>query len=135
MGPSGNINGPFQFNGTPFDMNIINEVIPLNNTEIWTLTNQSMIAHPFHIHDVQFNILEIDGLAPPAHMVGWKDVVLVPSNMGSAKFITKFEDYADPIIPFMYHCHIVGHEEDGMMGQFTVEDNSTSIVWERNKCE
>ena len=132
MGPSGNINGPFQFNGTPFDMNIINEVIPLNNTEIWTLTNQSMIAHPFHIHDVQFNILEIDGLAPPAHMVGWKDVVLVPSNMGSAKFITKFEDYADPIIPFMYHCHIVGHEEDGMMGQFTVEDNSTSIVDHNN---
>ena len=132
MGPSGNINGPFQFNGTPFDMNIINEVIPLNNTEIWTLTNQSMIAHPFHIHDVQFNILEIDGSAPPAHMAGWKDVVLVPSNMGSAKFITKFEDYADSIIPFMYHCHIVGHEEDGMMGQFTIEDNSTSIVDHNN---
>jgi len=86
-----------------------------------------MIAHPFHIHDIQFNILEINGAAPPPHQAGWKDVVLVPAQMGTAKFIAKFEDFADPVIPFMYHCHIVGHEEEGMMGQFTVVDDNVEI--------
>lgn len=127
MGPNGMLNGPFLLNNTPFDMSIINYEIPLNNTEIWTLNNNTQIAHPFHIHDVQFNILEINGQEPPAHMKGWKDVVLVPAMMGSAKFITQFEDFADPEIPYMYHCHILTHEEEGMMGQFTVVDTQTDI--------
>jgi len=122
------LSGPFFINNNPFDMGVINEVINLNNTEVWTLTNQTMIAHPFHIHDIQFQILEIEGQAPPAHQAGWKDVVLVPAQMGSVKFITKFEDFADPVIPFMYHCHIIGHEEEGMMGQFTVIDNGSTGV-------
>ncbi len=122
------VSGPFLINNSPFDMGVINEVIVLNNTEIWTLNNQTMISHPFHIHDIQFNILEINGAPPPLHMQGWKDVVLVPAQMGSAKFITKFEDFADPVIPFMYHCHIIGHEDEGMMGQFTVVDNSSTSV-------
>jgi hypothetical protein len=128
MGSSTGLSGPFFINNNPFDMGVINEVIDLNNTEVWTLTNQTMIAHPFHIHDIQFQILEIEGVAPPAHQAGWKDVVLVPAEMGSVKFITKFEDFADPIIPFMYHCHIIGHEEEGMMGQFTVVDNEPASV-------
>jgi len=121
MGPQG-LTGPFQFNGAAFDMNVVNIEVDLNNTEIWTLLNQSALAHPFHIHDVQFNILEINGAAPPPHLQGWKDVVLVPAQMGSVKFITKFEDFADPDIPYMYHCHILIHEEGGMMGQFVVLD-------------
>ncbi|MBT3496835.1 MAG: multicopper oxidase domain-containing protein, partial [Candidatus Marinimicrobia bacterium] len=99
MGPNGALNGPFVFNGEAFDMNVINYEIPLNNTEIWELTNQSQISHPFHIHDVQFNILEINGETPPAHMQGWKDVVLVPPMNGTVKFITKFEDFADSDVP------------------------------------
>ena len=55
-------------------------------------------------------------------MRGWKDVVLVPAQMGSIKFITRFEDFADPVVPYMYHCHILIHEEGGMMGQFVVID-------------
>ena len=128
MGSSTGLSGPFFINNNPFDMGVINEVINLNNTEVWTLTNQTMIAHPFHIHDIQFQILEIEGQAPPAHQAGWKDVVLVPAQMGSVKFITKFEDFADPVIPFMYHCHIIGHEEEGMMGQFTIVDNGSTGV-------
>jgi len=127
MGPNDALNGPFQLNGTPFDMDNINYEIPLNNTEIWTLTNQTQVAHPFHIHDVQFNILEIGGQAPPLHMQGWKDVVLVPPMMGTAKFITRFLDYANPDVPYMYHCHILTHEDGGMMGQFTVVDTDTNI--------
>ena len=50
---------------------------------------------------------------------GWKDVVFVPSQ-STVRFIAKFEDYADAIHPFMFHCHISLHEDEGMMGQFVV---------------
>ncbi|MBT4283354.1 MAG: multicopper oxidase domain-containing protein [Candidatus Marinimicrobia bacterium] len=133
MGPNGALNGPFQFNGEPFDINVVNYEIPLNNVEIWELQNQSQIAHPFHIHDIQFNILEINGLAPPEHMRGWKDVVLVPAQNGTAKFITKFEDFSNTEVPYIYHCHILTHEEMGMMGQFTVVGESSVSIDETMK--
>jgi bilirubin oxidase len=125
---TGGQSGPFLINGNSFDMSQINYVIPLNNKEIWSFTNQTPIAHPFHIHDVQFNILEINGNPPPAHMQGWKDILLIPGHMGTAKFITKFEDYADPNTPFMYHCHMLVHEDEGMMGQFTVVEDGTNTT-------
>jgi len=128
----GGQSGPFFINGNTFDMSQVNYVIPLNNKEIWSFTNQTPIAHPFHIHDVQFNILEINGAAPPLHMQGWKDILLIPGHMSTAKFITKFEDFADDNIPFMYHCHMLVHEDEGMMGQFTVVDNNTLIVNHNN---
>ena len=126
MGPNGMLNGPFEINGEVFDMEVINYEIPLNNIEVWELTNQTAISHPFHIHDVQFYILEIDGNPPPANMQGRKDVVLVPPMFGTVRFITKFEDFADEDTPYMYHCHMLSHEDEGMMGQFTVVDNTTS---------
>jgi bilirubin oxidase len=127
MGPVGMLNGPFIINGSSFEMETINFEIPLNNTEIWELTNQTAIAHPFHIHDVQFYILDIDGNPPPANMQGKKDVVLVPPMFGTVRFITKFEDFADDDTPYMYHCHMLSHEDDGMMGQFIVYDNTTAV--------
>lgn len=123
MGPNGMLNGPFEINGQIFDMEVINFEIPLNNTEVWELTNQTAIAHPFHIHDVQFYILDIDGNPPPANMQGRKDVVLVPPMFGTVRFITKFEDFADEETPYMYHCHMLSHEDEGMMGQFIVFNN------------
>ncbi|NNF34673.1 MAG: multicopper oxidase domain-containing protein, partial [Saprospiraceae bacterium] len=95
MGPNGMLNGPFTINNQLFDMEVINYEVPLNNTEIWELTNMTAISHPFHIHDVQFYILDINGNPPPANMLGRKDVVLVPPMHGSVRFITKFEDFAD----------------------------------------
>jgi blue copper oxidase len=127
MGPYGALNGPFQLNGQVFDMNVINETVSINATEIWSITNQSQVAHPFHIHDVQFNIIEINGNPAPLHKQGWKDVVLVPAQQGNVKFIAKFEDFADSEIPYMYHCHILTHEDGGMMGQFLVEGESALV--------
>ncbi len=115
-----NIVGPFLINGTSFDMNVMNYVIPLGNREIWTLTNQTPIAHPFHIHDVQFYILDINGNPPPPELQGLNDVVLVPAGQGTVRFITEFLDFADEVVPFMYHCHMLTHEDQGMMGQFLV---------------
>lgn len=120
---STSFSGPFFFNGQSFDMMRIDYTIPLDHTEIWTISNQSMVAHPFHIHDVQFFILDRNGTPPPLHEQGFKDDVLILPNE-SIRLIMKFEDYADPIIPYMYHCHILMHEDDGMMGQFIVSSSS-----------
>jgi FtsP/CotA-like multicopper oxidase with cupredoxin domain len=133
MGPDGSLNGPFLFNGESFDIDVVNYEIPFNNVEIWELTNQTIISHPFHIHDVQFNLLEINGETPPLHMQGWKDVVLVPAQFGTAKFITKFNDFSDANVPYMYHCHILTHEETGMMGQFTVVGGEPSLPGDANQ--
>jgi blue copper oxidase len=120
MGPTA-INGPFMFDMTMFDMMMINQYVPYNNTEIWTLTNNTPIAHPFHIHDVQFYILDINGIAPPLNQQGRKDVILVPAGGGIVRFITKFEDFYNDTVPYMYHCHMLTHEDGGMMGQFIVQ--------------
>jgi bilirubin oxidase len=78
-----------------------------------------MVAHPFHIHDVQFYVLDRDGNIPPFHERGRKDVVFVLPNE-TVRFITKFETFTDTITPYVYHCHILMHEDDGMMGQYLV---------------
>ena len=119
------LNGEFLINNTSFDMNVINYTIPLDNVEIWELRNQSAIAHPFHIHDVQFYILDRNGNPPPATEQGRKDVVLVKPQE-TVRFITKFETFADDAVPYMYHCHMLTHEDGGMMGQFVV--HSTNAI-------
>ncbi len=106
-------------NGKVLDMMHIDETVNLGDTEIWELRNVSMMPHPFHMHDVQFQILDRNGRPPAANEHGRKDVVMV--NSGEVvRIIMKFEDYADPDAPFMYHCHILEHEDAGMMGQFVV---------------
>ena len=127
-GAMNNLEGPFLINGTAFNMMQINYTIPINQTEIWSLTNQTPIAHPFHIHDVQFYILDINGVAPPPELSGLNDVVLVPGGMGNVRFIAKFENHANDSIPYMYHCHMLPHEDMGMMGQFLVVDPDASLL-------
>jgi len=119
MGANQAVNGPFVINNVSFDRNVINYTIPKDNIEIWELDNQTAIAHPFHIHDVQFYVFDMNGSAPPANMAGRKDVILVPAQQ-TVKFITKFETFCDTV-PYMYHCHMLKHEDDGMMGQFNVQ--------------
>jgi bilirubin oxidase len=113
------MDGPFYFNGQLFDMNRIDYRIPLDNVEIWSITNQTMVAHPFHLHDMEFFVLDRDGVTPNPEERGYKDVVML-APMETVRFITKFEDYADSTMSYMYHCHILMHEDDGMMGQFVV---------------
>lgn len=120
------MDGPFYFNDSTFDMMRVDYKIPLNSTEIWTLVNKTMVAHPFHIHDSQFFILDRNGIPVGPEEKGRKDVVLVLPD-DSVRFITKFEDFADDQIPYMFHCHILMHEDDGMMGQFVVGTSAVGI--------
>jgi bilirubin oxidase len=113
------MDGPFYFNGLSYDMERIDYRIPINHTEIWTLTDSTMVAHPFHVHDVQFQVLDRDGQKPLPEEQGWKDVVLV-QPYETVRIMMKFTNFADSMIPYMFHCHILMHEDDGMMGQFVV---------------
>ncbi len=130
-----NVLGPnaFVLNHKLFNINYNDYEVPLNNTEIWEITSSSAFGHPFHIHDVEFNIISVNGVAPDATQAGWKDVVFIPGKTGNTssvvKFIAKFEDYADALHPFMFHCHISLHEDEGMMGQFVVTNpNSVNTL-------
>jgi len=120
------LNGDFTINGVSLDMNTINVTIPIDNTEIWTIDNNSAISHPIHIHDIQFYILDINGNNPPEAAKGLKDTYLVPGG-GSMRIITQFADFADDTVPYMYHCHMLTHEDGGMMGQFVVVDPSAGV--------
>ena len=125
----------FIINHKLFKMDYNEYNVPLGNTEIWEITSTSGFGHPFHIHDVEFNIISVNGAAPEAAQAGWKDVVFIPGRTGgpggggtanAVKFIARFDDYADAQHPFMYHCHISLHEDEGMMGQFIVTEATGS---------
>lgn len=132
MSGLGMVAGPFNINGAHFDMNRINVTTYLNTTEKWRITNNTGIAHPFHKHDIHFYLLNINGGAVPDYEKGKKDVVLV-MPMQYVEFITKFEDFADESIPYMYHCHLLHHEDDGMMGSFRVIDTTSTSVEEQSQ--
>ena len=111
---------PFGINGKRMDMSIIDARIRVGTTEVWEITNPNNQAHPFHAHGDSFQILSRDGATPTANELGWKDVVLV-RPFETVRIIKRFRDYADPVNPYMFHCHILEHEDVGMMGQFVVE--------------
>lgn len=121
------LNGDFLINNTRYDPNIINFNIPLDNIEIWEIFNHSATSHPFHIHDVQFYILSRNGITPSPNEQGRKDVVFI-RPMETIRFITKFEDFSNDLVPYMYHCHMLTHEDGGMMGQFIVEDKNVGLI-------
>lgn len=108
-----------QINGTSMQMDRVDEVVELNSTEIWTVRNDMDMPHSLHVHDVQFELLTIDGSAPGPELSGWKDTIYLRPE-SEYRIIMRFEDYSDPTVPYMYHCHLLWHEDQGMMGQFVV---------------
>ncbi len=123
---------PFYLDHTPFDLNTINKTVKLNTIEKWTVTNNNVFGHSFHIHDVQFKIISRSTGPVGAYEDGWKDSYFLHVNE-TVSFVAKFEDYADNIHPFMYHCHFAPHEDGGMMGQFVVVDGTGIGQTENNK--
>lgn len=128
-------------NGKQMNMNRVDEYVNLNEIEIWEIRNigtmhggmmgrmmnpsndtdfsnggKSLNGHPFHVHAVQFRVLERNGREPKAFEDGWKDTIFVDLEE-VVKVAVKFEDKG----LFMYHCHILEHEDNGMMGTFLVE--------------
>lgn len=108
-----------EINGAEMDMSRIDEIAYVGDTEVWNVKSTQPIPHSFHIHDVQFRVLSIGGEAPPPELAGPKDTIYLNPNV-DYRLLLRFDDYADPTMPYMYHCHMLQHEDEGMMGQFVV---------------
>ena len=112
-----------------FDMGVVSFTVPRNTAERWVLTSRhgDPSPHPFHVHGTQFRVLRVNGELPPEHMRGWKDTVNIAradtarSPAGSAEVLVRFTHAAPAAHPYMVHCHILEHEDSGMMASFAVE--------------
>jgi suppressor of ftsI len=69
---------------------------------------------------LRFRLLSVAGAAPPPELAGWKDTVYVPPRT-PLELLLGFAQPADDGTPFLYHCHVLWHEDQGMMGQYVVE--------------
>jgi blue copper oxidase len=114
MGPGGRLT----INGKLMDLSRIDEYVELGTTEVWEIVNRPMgnVPHSFHVHGLQFEILTINGSPPPPELAGPKDTVLLwPGDR--VQIALAFTDYTGI---YMYHCHLLEHEDEGMMGQYEV---------------
>ena len=104
-------------NGVPFDPARVDVQVRRGTTEIWHVTNaDARIPHTFHLHLVQFTVLERDGGAPLPQDLGRKDTVFLPPG-GSVRVQATFGDYTGR---YVYHCHYLEHSSEGMMAQVEV---------------
>jgi blue copper oxidase len=128
----GNGGSAFTLDGSLYSTTMAPKTVNLNAIEQWTIVNNNIFGHTFHLHDVFFKIISRSGgnigTTVRSYEQGWKDSVWLPIG-GTVTFIAKFDDYADSTWPYMYHCHALTHEDEGMMGQFTV---NTSLATDEN---
>jgi FtsP/CotA-like multicopper oxidase with cupredoxin domain len=97
-------------NGKTMDMHRVDVRSLLGATEIWQIENVVTMDHPFHLHGFQFQILDRDGVPEPYR--SWKDVVNVRKHQ-TVRIVVRFDDFPGK---WMFHCHILDHEDHGMMG-------------------
>ena len=117
--------GRLVINGEKMNLNKINEIVKKGEYEIWEIYNEPMgmmgMIHNFHMHGNHFRVLSRNGSkkAVKPWENGYKDTVMIKPGE-SVEILVRHTDYSDSKIPYMYHCHILEHEDAGMMGQFTV---------------
>ncbi len=104
----------FTINGREFDANRIDTAPRVGTVEEWVYLNGTTMDHPMHVHTNPFQIVGDDGVAETA----WRDILLVKAGQ-RARFRVRFDDYAGKTVQ---HCHILDHEDNGMMA--TVEMQS-----------
>ena len=112
MGGGMGSEGPmsFTFDGRKFDVDRIDQEVRLGTVEEWTIGNDSPMDHPFHLHVWPMQLVEEDGR--PVRDPLWLDVVNVPAR-SRIKVRVAFEDFGGRTV---YHCHVLDHEDRGMMG-------------------
>jgi FtsP/CotA-like multicopper oxidase with cupredoxin domain len=102
-------------NGKRMDMARVDVSTIVGATEIWEIENIVGMDHPFHLHGFQFQVLDRDGVPEPYRT--WKDMLNIPKHT-SARIIVRYDDYPGK---WMFHCHILDHEDHGMMGVLEVK--------------
>jgi FtsP/CotA-like multicopper oxidase with cupredoxin domain len=100
----------FIIDGKEFDPNRIDQTVAVGTIEEWVITNTSPMDHPIHLHVWPMQLIEENGqqLKEPS----WQDVVNIPAR-SNVKVRIAFEDFTGCTV---YHCHILDHEDQGMMG-------------------
>ncbi len=111
----------FAIDGKAFDEDRVDQTVELGATEEWVVRNASPEWHPFHIHVNDFQVMSVDGVPQPPH---YEDTVPVPPD-GEVVIRTRFLDFAGR---FVYHCHILGHEDAGMMGVVEVVEGGAGAT-------
>ncbi|MDE5090201.1 MAG: multicopper oxidase family protein, partial [Trichodesmium sp. St16_bin2-tuft] len=107
----------FLFNGQPYQPERIDTQVQLNTVEDWELINTGIMDHPFHVHSNAFQVLSRNG--KPESYRAWKDVVLV--RQGEKVLIRMpLQDFVGKTV---YHCHILDHEDLGMIGNLEIKAN------------
>ena len=107
---------PFTINGRSFDIARTDLAVPPGVVEIWRFVNATGMAHPMHVHGVRMSLLSRDGSAPAAYEQGLRDTFVVDA-MQTVTMAVQTPTSASAV-PLMFHCHILEHEDAGMMGQF-----------------
>lgn len=112
MGRMGMMGGGMSFtiDGREFDAARVDAEAAPGALEEWTLVNTSTMDHPFHLHTWPMQLIEVGGM--PVAGVDWRDVVPVPAGSSTVVRIP-FERLTGRTV---YHCHILDHEDNGMMG-------------------
>lgn len=103
-------------NAKAFDMGRIDIKAKRGDIERW-IVQSDVPARAFHIHGALFQVLKENGNNPRPEHMGWKDTVHIEQE---TELLVRFDHKASPEKSLMYHCHILEHEDAGMMGQFTV---------------
>ena len=107
-------------NGKPFSLDRIDFSAARNQDLRWRIAEGTdRMLHPVHIHGCQFRIISRDGKPPEPHRAGWKDIAPISAG-GVTEILVRFPHSASRDGPYMAHCHILEHEDSGMMAQFTV---------------
>jgi suppressor of ftsI len=99
----------FFIDGREYDDRRVAQVVRLGATEEWVIRNTTRERHPFHIHVDDFQVVAVDGRA--YHARGLQDTVVLPVG-GTVRIRLRFRTFTGPIV---YHCHILAHEDGGMM--------------------
>ncbi|MGY5958431.1 multicopper oxidase CueO [Kosakonia sp. BK9b] len=108
-----------RINGKAFDMASPQFAAQKGQYERWVISGEGdMMLHPFHIHGTQFRILSENGKPPATHRAGWKDTVNVSG--ARSEVLVRFQHDAPKEYAYMAHCHLLEHEDSGMMLGFTV---------------
>lgn len=97
-------------NGKKMDPDRVDVSARLGATELWHVENLVGLDHPFHLHGFQFQVVSRNGEPEPFRC--WKDTVNVPKHE-EVRFLVRFDDFPGK---WMFHCHILDHEDHGMMG-------------------
>jgi FtsP/CotA-like multicopper oxidase with cupredoxin domain len=103
-------------NGKPFDPRRVDVEVPLGSRQTWLLKNNSPVTHFIHLHEEQWHTIKVDGKPPPAWERSLEDTWRLDPGE-SIEVAARFTDYTGV---FMVHCHMLVHEDDGMMAQWAV---------------